>query len=227
MAELMARPLMARPARLSRDEIVVAAVRLVEQGGPDALTMKALGAALGADPSAVYRHVRDKDELLRAVGDHLLDGVVEGLPGRRSWETTVRTLCVRLRAALLARPHLADLARSAPTRQRHETRLTEVLLGALRAGGFTRRAHAAAAYHTLHRADGGLGHHRRRHGRPRSGRPAGHLRGLAARLPGAACRRVPALPGRGRRTSTGATADTRFGFALEALLRGLVATVPG
>ena len=127
---------MARPARLSRDEIVTAAVVLVEHGGPDALTMKALGAALGADPSAVYRHVRDKDELLRAVGDHLLDGVVEGLPGRRSWEVTVRIVCLRLRAALMARPQLADLARSAPTRQRHEVRLTEVLLGALGAGGF-------------------------------------------------------------------------------------------
>ena len=60
--------------------------------------MKALGHALGADPSAIYRHVEDKDELLRAVGDRLLDGVVDGLPGRRRWDDVVRTTCRRLRA---------------------------------------------------------------------------------------------------------------------------------
>ena len=47
--------------------------------------MRSLGEAIGADPSAVYRHVRDKDELLRAVGDRLLQGVVDGLPGAERW----------------------------------------------------------------------------------------------------------------------------------------------
>ncbi len=216
---------MARPARLSRDEIVTAAVVLVEHGGPDALTMKALGAALGADPSAVYRHVRDKDELLRAVGDHLLDGVVEGLPGRRSWEVTVRIVCLRLRAALMARPQLADLARSAPTRQRHEVRLTEVLLGALVAGGFA-PDRAAAAYHalieltvgsaTIDAATAALDPAARRATYTAWRR---HYRALPAdEFPH--CRDASAHLYRG-------DADGRFRFALEALLRGLVATVPG
>jgi AcrR family transcriptional regulator len=186
--------------------------------------MKALGAALGADPSAVYRHVRDKEELLRAVGDHLLDGVVEDLPGRRSWELTVRTVCLRLRAALMARPQLADLARSAPTRQRHEVRLTEVLLGALRAGGFSPER-AAGAYHalieltvgsaTIDGASAALDPTARR--ATYSGWRR-HYRALPAEeFPH--CRDAAAHLYRG-------DADGRFRFALEALLRGLVATVP-
>jgi AcrR family transcriptional regulator len=216
---------MARPARLSRDEIVGAAVALVEQGGPDALTMKALGAALGADPSAVYRHVKDKDELLRAVGDHLLDGVVEGLPGRRTWDATVRTVCFRLRAALLARPQLADLTRSAPTRQPHEVRLTEVLLGALVAGGFP-PDRAAAAYHALIELTVGSA---TIDGTTAAMDPALRRATYAAwrrdyrALPAdefPQCRAVAGHLYRG-------DADGRFRFALEALLQGLVATVPG
>jgi AcrR family transcriptional regulator len=216
---------MARPARLSRDEIVGAAVTLVEQGGPDALTMKALGAALGADPSAVYRHVQDKDELLRAVGDHLLNGVVEGLPGRRTWDDTVRTVCLRLRAALLARPQLADLTRSAPTRQRHELRLTEVLLSALVAGGFP-PDRAAAAYHALIELTVGSA---TIDGTTAAMDPAVRRATYAAwrrdyqALPADEfphCRAVAGHLYRG-------DADRRFRFALAALLHGLVATVPG
>jgi AcrR family transcriptional regulator len=216
---------MGRPARLSRDEIVGAAVALVEQGGPAALTMKALGAALGADPSAVYRHMEDKDELLRAVGDHLLDGVVEGLPGRRSWDATVEAVCVRLRAALLARPHLADLARSAPTRQPHEVRLTEVVLRALAIGGFP-PDRAAAAYHALIELTVG----------------SATIDGTTAAMDPAARRATYAAWRRDYRALPPdefphcraaaphlyrGDADARFRFAFEALLRGLVATVPG
>jgi AcrR family transcriptional regulator len=216
---------MGRPARLTRDEIVGAAVALVEQGGPDALTMKALGAALAADPSAVYRHVRGKDELLRAVGDHLLDGVVAGLPGRRSWDATVRTVCVRLRAALLARPHLAGLARSAPTRQRHELELTEVLLGALSSGGFPPDL-AAAAYHALIELTVGSA---------TIDATTAAMEPVARRATYAAWRRdyraLPADEFPHCRAVAGhlyrGDADGRFRFALEALLHGLVATVPG
>jgi AcrR family transcriptional regulator len=216
---------MARPARLSRDEIVGAAVALVERGGADALTMKALGAALGADPSAVYRHVEDKHELLRAVGDQLLGDVVEGLPGRRSWDATARAVCVRLRAALLARPELADLARSAPTRQAHELRLTEVLLGALLDGGFP-PDRAAAAYHALIELTVGSA---TIDGPTAAMDPAGRRATYAAwrrdyrALPADEfphCRAVARHLYRG-------DADARFRFALEALLHGLVATVPG
>ena len=89
---------MGRPARLSREAIVAAATALVEDEGPDALTLRSLGSAIGADPSAVYRHLTDKDELLRAVGDHLLRDVVDDLPGGRAWDDVARTLCLRLRS---------------------------------------------------------------------------------------------------------------------------------
>lgn len=53
-----------RPARVCRAGIVDTARRIVEMGGIDALTMRRVAQELGIAPMAIYRHVRDKDELL-------------------------------------------------------------------------------------------------------------------------------------------------------------------
>jgi AcrR family transcriptional regulator len=53
-----------RPPRLSRDGLLDAAEALVEREGIEALTMRRLAEELRSSPMALYRHVRDKDELL-------------------------------------------------------------------------------------------------------------------------------------------------------------------
>jgi AcrR family transcriptional regulator len=215
---------MGRPARLTREAIVAAATALVEEAGPDALTLRSLGLAIGADPSAVYRHLTDKDELLRAVGDHLLRDVVDDLPGGRAWDDVARTLCLRLRTALMARPHLAELARWAPTRQPNELRLTEVLLGALRSGGFD-PAGAAAGYHALIELTVGAASLDAEAATERSVRRSTYAawRTVYAGLPAADFPHSRAVAPHLYR----GTADDRFAFALDALLHGLVAANPG
>ncbi len=66
---------MGRPAALSRERIVEAAAQLVVDHGSEALSARRLGDALGCDPSALYRHYSNMDELQRAVGDHFLAAV--------------------------------------------------------------------------------------------------------------------------------------------------------
>ncbi|MCW5253526.1 MULTISPECIES: TetR/AcrR family transcriptional regulator [unclassified Streptomyces] len=53
-----------RPPRISREEIVRAARRIVAETGADRLTMRRLAAEVGSTPMALYHHVRDKEELL-------------------------------------------------------------------------------------------------------------------------------------------------------------------
>ncbi|MFI0263668.1 TetR/AcrR family transcriptional regulator [Streptomyces sp. NPDC017056] len=65
-----------RPARLSRDRIVEAALDIVTREGSRALTMRRVAETLGSAPMSIYRHVRDKDELLLL----LLDRIVARLP---------------------------------------------------------------------------------------------------------------------------------------------------
>jgi AcrR family transcriptional regulator len=57
-----------RPGRaLGRAEVVEAALQVVREGGPDALGVNAVARALGIQPPSLYNHVRDGDDLARAV----------------------------------------------------------------------------------------------------------------------------------------------------------------
>ena len=134
-------------ARLTRDLIVSAAINVIGDVGFENLSVRKLGEALDADPTAIYRHFRSKDELLRAMGDRSLAGLVEELP-MASWRECIRELCIRIRAANLAHPALAALVRGAPPRHDNELLITETILGQLHRAGFDRGA-SARAYHAL------------------------------------------------------------------------------
>lgn len=139
---------MGRPAALSRERIVEGAAALVAEHGAEALTARRLGEALGCDPSALYRHFADMSEVQREVGDHFLSAVKVGARASEGWDATVRRICVELRAVQLRQPRLAALVRAAPTRLANELRITDALLRELLRGGFEPAA-AAAAYHAL------------------------------------------------------------------------------
>ncbi len=133
--------------RLTPVIIVTAAIDVIGEVGFEQFSVRRLGEALDADPTAIYRHFRSKDELLRAMGDRSLAGVVDGLP-TSSWRDCIRELCIRIRAANLAQPALASLVRGAPPRHRNELLITEVILATLRDAGFECAA-AAQAYHAV------------------------------------------------------------------------------
>ena len=139
---------MGRPAALSRELIVDAAANLVAEHGAEAMTARRLGEALGCDPSALYRHYANMDDLQREVGDRFLAAVHVAPRRGESWVAAVRRICVELRAVQLHQPRLAVLVRAAPTRLANELRITEALLRELRRGGFD-PAQVAAAYHSL------------------------------------------------------------------------------
>ncbi|MFE1949629.1 TetR/AcrR family transcriptional regulator [Streptomyces sp. NPDC059524] len=53
-----------RPPRISREEIIRTARRIVDEEGVGKLTMRRLASEVGSTPMALYHHVRDKEELL-------------------------------------------------------------------------------------------------------------------------------------------------------------------
>ena len=67
-------------ARLTPDIIVSRAIEVMGTHGCEQFSVRKLGEAIDADPTAIYRHFRSKDELLRAMGDRVLAGVVDDLP---------------------------------------------------------------------------------------------------------------------------------------------------
>jgi len=120
---------------------------LAESGSAD-FTMRALGDRLGVDPSAVYRHFSDKDDLLLEVGDRSMDPVTRGFLASQDAYSDIIRLCGRLRSTLIERPVVLPIVAAGPTRRDNELRITEIVLDALnRAGLDTDRA--VVAYHAI------------------------------------------------------------------------------
>ena len=64
-----------------RRRIVEAAVELLESGGPNAVSTRAVAAAAGLQPPAIYRFFGDKEGLLEAVAEH---GYAQFLESKRA-----------------------------------------------------------------------------------------------------------------------------------------------
>ncbi|MBB4683773.1 TetR/AcrR family transcriptional regulator [Amycolatopsis jiangsuensis] len=101
-----------RPARISRDKIVEA-VSLAEN--VDTLTMRELAARLGVSHGALYRWVRNRDELFDLVSDVVVERILQqadaGDPEYRAWLTRLAWamhdgfLALPGYATHLSRPH--------------------------------------------------------------------------------------------------------------------------
>jgi AcrR family transcriptional regulator len=106
----MAQAKRGRPKSLSREIILDAAFRVVDADAMNDLTMSRLGRELDADPSAVYRHFRNKDELLLAMADVMLEESIQAytsLPATDDPVERLRRMCWTLRRSYLRRPGLA------------------------------------------------------------------------------------------------------------------------
>jgi AcrR family transcriptional regulator len=55
-----------------RDEVLDVAVTLLEEEGPNALTMRALAARMGIRAPSLYKHVHDKDDILAGLQERAL-----------------------------------------------------------------------------------------------------------------------------------------------------------
>ncbi len=109
-----------RPAALTREQVLVAALEIIDQDGVEALTMRRLGHALDRNPMGIYRHAADKDALLDGVVEHVLSGlVVPGEPGRDEgdddsdgdgdWEAALRSTAHAFRRIAMAHPNAVPL----------------------------------------------------------------------------------------------------------------------
>src|SRR5580693_5931307 len=94
---------------LTRERVVAEGLTMIAAVGAQALSMRALAARLGVVPGALYRHVRDKEQLYDLILDAVLAEVDCRLDPAQPWTAQVATLAHRLRAVLEDRPGVAAL----------------------------------------------------------------------------------------------------------------------
>jgi TetR/AcrR family transcriptional regulator, tetracycline repressor protein len=98
-----------RPKKLDLDEIVDAALAVLDADGIDAVSFRRLGSDLGVSHMTLYTYFDSKEQLLNAmVGRTLALPAFEPAPGRR-WDVHLLETMKAIHAALTARPGIAQL----------------------------------------------------------------------------------------------------------------------
>lgn len=146
-------PGVARRAPLSRQQIVDAAFETVRSGRYEEMTIRSLAASLGVAPMALYRHVRDRDDLLVEVTDRLLAQTWRPRARPSNWQAWITEAADRLRNLLVDQPAaLHTYLRQPVTTTTAITRM-DTSLDVLTKAGFNpqdaRRAYAAVHTYTV------------------------------------------------------------------------------
>ena len=128
-----------RRAALTREAIIEAALNIGSTEGGSALTFSRLGKELGADPTAVYRHFRDKDELVLALTDRMVEESVRRIqdtdPETVDWRAWLRLVALSVRTVYLERPAIAVLAATRTAATPAETTSVERIITVLHKAG--------------------------------------------------------------------------------------------
>jgi AcrR family transcriptional regulator len=125
-----------RRAPLNRDRVLQAALELADVGGLGAVTMQAVGRRLGVEAMSLYRHVRNKDDILDGIVD-LVYAEVEVPAGLAGWRPVLRARSVSVRDALRRHPWAIALMESRMGPGPANLRSHDEALGTLLAAGFS------------------------------------------------------------------------------------------
>jgi AcrR family transcriptional regulator len=125
------------PRRLDPEKVVDTALKIADDEGPAAVTLRRLATLHGVTPMALYRHFKDKDDLLAALGDRMLTDVVLPEPTDEPWDKQLHTVLTAFVTALRAHPRLADLTLGRILVSEPGLAMAERTLELLTEGGFS------------------------------------------------------------------------------------------
>lgn len=120
-------PVRRRRTSLDRERIVEAALTLSKDGEP--LTVRALGVALGADPTSIYRHFREKDEVLSAAVDALFARALTAVDRSADWRAQLVAYAEASLHECLTHPAIGRHARTLTTHGGGELAVVDHILG--------------------------------------------------------------------------------------------------
>ena len=140
-----AKPKNERRTPLTRERVLQAALDLADRDGLEALSMRRLGPELGVEAMALYRHVRDKDDLLDGLLEALV-GQIETVPPTPDWKSAIREQAMTARRTLLRHPWARRLLEERGAGGPARLAYIESVLAILREGGFS----VDLSHHALH-----------------------------------------------------------------------------
>ncbi|QGV78129.1 TetR/AcrR family transcriptional regulator [Streptomyces ficellus] len=130
---------MGRPSQplLSRESIARTALELLEELGPQALTMRALAQRLGVRGASLYHHVASKDDLLDAALERINEDIDLGPLDDPRWREGIATYARGYRRVYLRHPHMIALVARRRVEADKALRGYDALIAALVRAGCT------------------------------------------------------------------------------------------
>jgi AcrR family transcriptional regulator len=117
-------------ARLDPDKILTAALTVADRNGLSGMTLRMVGAELGADPTAIYRHFTNKEALVVAMADRLFADVAAAeYPA--DWRERFTVLMRAARDIYRAHPALVDVLANQPEESPSLVAVNELSVGCL------------------------------------------------------------------------------------------------
>jgi TetR/AcrR family tetracycline transcriptional repressor len=142
---------------ISREQVIETATAIVRAGGYEEMTIRSLAIELGVGPMSLYRHVRDKDDLLDEVVDRLLAKAWRPSPSPSpvpgDWKTWITKAASKLRNFLVNQPAALHVFLRhpvvSPAAVARMNTMMDVLRGVTADEGSAKRAYAAIHTYTL------------------------------------------------------------------------------
>ena len=129
-----------------------AAVRVADEGGIEALTMRRLADELGAEAMSIYYHVASKEDILDGLVDVIAAEINDAVgplaepPGETGWKTAIRRRILSAREVFLRHPWAPGVFEERAGASPAVLRYYDGLVGLMRDGGFS----YDLAHHALH-----------------------------------------------------------------------------
>ena len=139
---------------LTREQIVDAAIRLVDADGLAALSMRRLGTELGAGATSLYWHIKNKRQLEDLMLDALIGEVADDIGPAEGWRESLAEVARALRRVLVRHRHIAPLLGERPTVGPHALGAADRVMGILRDAGFDDRTTSLASGALINYASG-------------------------------------------------------------------------
>jgi AcrR family transcriptional regulator len=124
---------MAEP--LTRERILEAALEHADEHGLAALSMRKVAARLDVEAMSLYRHIRNKADLLDGLYDHLVGQVVVADTGD-DWRSRTAATAHTFRDVLATHPRLVPLVATRAASTQRSLAVLERGVAALEAAGF-------------------------------------------------------------------------------------------
>jgi AcrR family transcriptional regulator len=126
----------ARPRLIDRAGVLQASLDLADERGLDGLTMQAVADRLGVTPMALYRHVRNKADLLDGLVERLLDEIASSRPATEiGWDSGLVEIGQALRGVARRHPAVFPLLLERPASTPAAKRTRDYVYDGLRAAG--------------------------------------------------------------------------------------------